>query len=404
MSATPYNTWRTYTVKVAGVAYEVATKPGAFAHGRLDPAALLLAEHVAVEEGDTVVLMHCGSGLPAVAAAARHAGRVILVDRNIVSMQAAEHTLEANHVTVGSAVLSQGTAALERGLEADTVVIRIPLERVALLQLLADAFAVLKIGGRCYIAGATNEGIKTAATTLESLFGNARVLSRDSSHRVVSAVKRADTPADPRLLENPYLQVDAFNQLNATLRGGEYVLYTRPGIFSWDHVDEATAILAKAMQIPNGASVLDLGCGYGALGIVASSLSGGGPLCMLDADVEAVRSATRSAESNGVTSFRALVSDVASAVRDERFDVVVTNPPFHVGKATDLDVPMQFIEDAYEVLSEGGHLFLVANRTLPYEQAIRHRFGNVGNLHDGPRFKVLTATKMSSFASLRSTD
>ncbi len=393
MSTTPYHTWRNYTVKVAGVAYEVATKPGAFAHGRLDPAALLLAEHVAVKEEDTVVLMHCGSGLPAVVAAARHAGRVILTDRNIVSVQAAERTLAANHVTVGSAVLGQGATALEPGLEADTVVIRIPPERVALLQLLVDAFAVLKMGGRCYIAGATNEGIRTAAGTMETLFGNARVLSRDSSHRVVSAVKRTEAPADALLLENPYLQPDAFNQLNAVLRGREYTLYTRPGIFSWDHVDEATAILADAIQVPNGASVLDLGCGCGALGIVAASLSGGGPLCMLDADVEAVRSATRSAESNGVTSARALVSDVASAVLDERFDIVVTNPPFHVGKATDLDVPMQFIEDAFQVLMEGGQLFLVANRTLPYEQAIRHRFGNVGNRHDGPRFKVLTATR-----------
>ena len=393
MTTTPYHTWRTYTVKVAGVACEVATKPGAFAHGRLDPAALLLAEHVAVKEGDTVVLMQCGSGLPAVAAAKRQAGRVILTDRNIVSVQAAERTLAANHVTVGSAVLGQGAAALEPGLEADTVVIRTPQERVALLQLLVDAFTVLKLGGRCYIAGATNEGIKTAAGTMESLFGNARVLSRDSSHRVVSAVKRTDAPADAALLENPYLQPDAFNRLNATLRGREYTLYTRPGIFSWDHVDEATAILADAMQVPAAASVLDIGCGCGALGIVAASLSGGGPLCMLDADVEAVRSATRSAESNGIANFRALTSDVASAILDERFDVVVTNPPFHVGKATDLDVPMQFIEDAFHVLTEGGRLFLVANRTLPYEQAIRHRFGNVANLHDGPRFKVLTATR-----------
>ena len=396
MSATPYNTWRTYTVKIAGVAYQVATKPGTFAHGRLDPAAQLLAEHVAVKKNDTVVLMHCGSGLPAVAAAAHHAGRIILTDRNIVSVQAAERTLAANHITIGSAVLGQGAAALEPGLQADTVVIRIPQERVALLQLLADAFAVLKVGGRCYIAGATNEGIKTAAATLESLFGNARVLSRDSSHRVVSAVKRDETPANASLLDNPYLKRDTFNKLNVSLHGREYVLYTRPGTFSWDHVDEATAILAEAMQVPTGASILDIGCGCGALGIVASALSNGGPLCLLDADVEAVRSATRSAEANGVENFRALVSDVAGAVLGERFDVVVTNPPFHVGKATDLDVPMQFIEQAFQVLADGGRLLLVANRTLPYEQAIRNRFGNVANLHDGPRFKVLTATRMSS--------
>ncbi len=114
---------------------------------------------------------------------------------------------------------------------------------------------------------------------------------------------------------------------------------------------------------------------------------------MVDADVEAVRSAARSAHANGVAHFRALASDVASAVIDERFDVVVTNPPFHVGKATDLDVPLRFIEDASRVLAPGGRLYLVANRTLPYEQAIHRRFGNIANLHDGPRFKVLSATR-----------
>jgi 16S rRNA (guanine1207-N2)-methyltransferase len=86
---------------------------------------------------------------------------------------------------------------------------------------------------------------------------------------------------------------------------------------------------------------------------------------------------------------------VAAAVAGERFDVVVTNPPFHVGKATDLNVPLQFIEESWEVLAPGGRLFLVANRTLPYERVVRHRFGNITTAHDGPRFKVLTATKSS---------
>jgi 16S RNA G1207 methylase RsmC len=94
-----------------------------------------------------------------------------------------------------------------------------------------------------------------------------------------------------------------------------------------------------------------------------------------------------------VKNFRTLPSDVAEAVIDERFDLVVTNPPFHVGKQTELSVPMQFIEDSWEVLAPGGQLFLVANRTLPYETPIKRRFGNVLMVHDGRRFKVLTATK-----------
>lgn len=396
MSVSAYRVWRTYSVKIGGRAYDIATKPGAFADGRLDPATLLLAEHVDVKDGDTVVHMNCGNGLVgAVASLAGKASRVLLTDRSIVSVDAARRTLVANGVRNGEALLGHGAQALPTDVEADSVAIRIPQERLALLQLLVDAFSVLKIGGRCYIAGATNEGIKTAATTIEKLFGNARVLSRDSSHRVVSAVKRSESPASAEGLDSPFLERDAFNELDVTLRGKRYKLYSRPGVFSWDHVDEATTILSDVMQVREGDAVLDIGCGSGALGVVAASLSGHGPITMVDADVEAVRSATRSADANGLVNYRALTSDVAGAVLGERFDVVVTNPPFHVGKATDLNVPLQFIHDAWEVLVHGGRLFLVANRTLPYEQAIKHRFGNVANLHDGPRFKVLTATRGS---------
>ena len=397
MKDAPYREWRTYSTKVAGRSYQVATKPGTFAYGRLDPATLLLAEHIEVTPGDSVVHMNCGNGLVgAVARLGGQAGRVLLTDRNIVSVDATRRTLSANGVGDGEVFLGHGAYALPKDLPADTVAIRIPKERLALLQLMVDAFVTLRVGGRCYIAGATNEGIKTAATTIERLFGNARVLSRDSSHRVISAVKRAETPASGDGLDRPFLQSDAFNEIDATLRGRPYTLYSRPGVFSWDHVDEATTILANTMEIREGHSVLDLGCGCGALGVVAASLSGRGALTMVDADVEAVRSATRSADANGIVNYRALTSDVAGAVLDERFDLVVTNPPFHVGKTTDLDVPLQFIHDAWNVLASGGRLFLVANRTLPYEQVIKHRFGNVANLYDGPRFKVLTATMLSS--------
>ena len=397
MKNAPYREWRTYSTKVGGRSYQVATKPGAFAYGRLDPATLLLAEHIEVTPGDSVVHMNCGNGLVgAVARLGGQAGRVLLTDRNIVSVDATRRTLSANGVGDGEVFLGHGAYALPKDLPADTVAIRIPKERLALLQLMVDAFVTLRVGGRCYIAGATNEGIKTAATTIERLFGNARVLSRDSSHRVISAVKRAETPASGDGLDRPFLQSDAFNEIDATLRGRPYTLYSRPGVFSWDHVDEATTILANTMEIREGHSVLDLGCGCGALGVVAASLSGRGALTMVDADVEAVRSATRSADANGIVNYRALTSDVAGAVLDERFDLVVTNPPFHVGKTTDLDVPLQFIHDAWNVLASGGRLFLVANRTLPYEQVIKHRFGNVANLYDGPRFKVLTATMLSS--------
>jgi 16S rRNA (guanine1207-N2)-methyltransferase len=405
-SATGYRDWQQRSVTIEDVSVVVVTKPGVFAHGHVDPSALLLAEHAQVAPADVVVSLNCGNGMfGAVAATIRKAGRVILTDRNVLSVEAATRTLAENRAQNTEVHLAQGVSPLPAELTADVTAIRIPTERLALLQLLWDARTILKPGGRCYIAGATNEGIKSAASTLEQLFGNVRLLAKDSSHRLFVATRRAELPLVPSELETPYRNPDLFLELDAPLRERHIRLSSRPGVFSWDHLDEATAILAGVVAVHPGESVLDIGCGSGALGVLAATLSGTGSVTMLDADVEAVRSATRSAATAGLTNVRALTSDVAAAVIGERFDVVVTNPPFHVGKMTELSVPLQFIHDAWAVLAPGGRLYLVANRTLPYENTIKHRFGNMATLHDGQRFKVLSAVRGAdaAIASLTTT-
>ena len=379
---------------VAGGTYAVATKPGVPAHGTVDTASILLGQHVRVANNATVVYMNCGNGFaPIVGARADKARRILSTDRSIVSIEASRRTVAANPGQPVEIIAGHGVYGADHSLVADTVAIRIPHEKLALVQLLYDAFRILRIGGVCYISGANNEGIKSATKLLERAFGNSTLLAYDSGHRIVSAVKESDIPDDDDVFESPFLPSDSFNEIDVNLRGQAFRIYSRPGVFSWDHLDEATQILAEHMMVLPGASVLDLGCGSGPLGILASRLSGGGPLTMVDADVEAVRSAAKSADTAGVANYRALPSDVAGAVIDERFDLVVTNPPFHIGKQTELSVPMQFIEDAWEVLSPGGQLFLVANRTLPYETPIKRRFGNVLMVHDGRRFKVLTANR-----------
>ncbi|MEP6619299.1 MAG: methyltransferase [bacterium] len=391
-SGPEYREWRHTQVSVAGTSYTLVSKPGVFAHGTEDPAAVLLAERVKIAEGDVVVHLNCRNGLFGTVAA-RVAARVVLTDRNIVAVGAAKRTLAANGVTLGEVLLGHGTFPLPPDTQADVVAIRIPQEKLSLLQLLTDAFRILKVGGRCYLAGANNEGAKTAAGMAERMFGNGGVLAVQSGHRVVMATKQREAIPGDASLASPYLEPGTFNDFQATLRGRSYALSTRPGVFSWDHLDEATTILADTMEINAGESVLDLGCGGGALGVVAGALSGQGRICMVDADVEAVRSATRTAELGGLINFSALTSDIAGEVLDQRFEAVVTNPPFHVGKATDLTVPAQFIRDAYDVLAPNGRLYLVANRTLPYERQIFQLFDNIATMHDGRRFKVLSATK-----------
>src|SRR5690606_21322780 len=96
MGMDDYHTWQLIPASVRGHAVRVATKPGVFAHGRVDPSAALLAQHVAVRPGTTVLHMNCGNGMFALAAADAGAARVLLTDRSVVAVAAATRTIAAN--------------------------------------------------------------------------------------------------------------------------------------------------------------------------------------------------------------------------------------------------------------------------------------------------------------------
>jgi 16S rRNA (guanine1207-N2)-methyltransferase len=85
--------------------------------------------------------------------------------------------------------------------------------------------------------------------------------------------------------------------------------------------------------------------------------------------------------------------DVSRGV-DERFDAIVCNPPFHaLGRGDRPDIGRAFIAAAAAALKPGGRLWLVANRHLPYEQALGEGFAQVRTLAQNGGFKIVEATK-----------
>ena len=419
VSGLDYREWQRGRLMVGTRAFRVATKPGVFAHGRDDPAAAMLAEAVAAARATVVVSMPCGNGLVGVVAAASGATDVWMADRQALGVEASRRSVAmqtahgAAATTVGEATpsiagssprvtvcLGHGASALPSGLVADVVALRVVPEKMAMLQLIVDALALLRPGGVCYLAGGNHEGAKAAAKLLERVFGSAKLMNQHSSHRLVMAVRPVQPPPLPSDLASPFLDAARFNEVHVTLAGRPFTVFTRPGVFSWEHLDEASEVLAGLINVAPGESVLDIGCGAGALGAVAALQSVTGEVVMVDADSEAVRCAKRTLHAAGIHNARAIVSDVASALHDDArygtFDVVVANPPFHTGKHTDLNVPRQFMREAFEALRVGGRLLLVANRTLPYEAELVSLFGAYRAVHDGPRFKVLQAIKTTT--------
>lgn len=359
------------------------------------PVERYVAANLRMPQNGVLLVFHADARAWLPACAAQHPdARVFASHRRLPVVQALQRDLAVLDVHNAQLYHAHGSQTMDSTLEADTVVIRLPTERMAFHQLLYDAMSRLKDGGVCLVYGGTNEGIKTAANTIESLFGHVRVMAHSGGHRLLAATRTATLDlAYGESLATPYHDRTIFRETDVTLRGVTLTISARPGVFSWEHLDEASAVLAGVMEIPPGADVLDLGCGSGVLGALAGALSKGGAVTLLDADSEAVRCATRTMQASGVASWRVLASDVASAVQGDRFDVVVCNPPFHTGKATDLALPIRFIEEAHAVLRVGGRLMLVANRTLPYEKEFERVFGNRRTVHDGARFKVLEATR-----------
>jgi 16S rRNA (guanine1207-N2)-methyltransferase len=175
-----------------------------------------------------------------------------------------------------------------------------------------------------------------------------------------------------------------------TVRGFELRLQTQAGVFAHRGLDGGTRLLIEAMRVSPTARVLDLGCGYGAIGIVAAKLATRGHVTLVDSDIRATRLAQRNLALNGVENADVILGD---GVRDlppkSRFDVVVSNPPTHSGR----EVLDEMVAGAYKVLRPRGQLYLVINRLLSLRREVEAVFGNAEAVERSKGFVVLRAVK-----------
>lgn len=387
-----YFRWTTAEVTVRDRSLAVVSKPGVPDFNELDPAEGLLLDHLEVAATDTVCSFHCGSGAVGVLAALRAPqGQVCLSDDNQLSIDAARRTLAAN--TVGNAEAHFFVNSEQPSIQsADVVTLRIPKGKIPTLQLIWAAFHALRPGGRCYLAGGTDEGIKSALKHMEELFGSAVVVGYRGGHRLGIATRLGGPARAAGPFDTPWLDPNHFHRYPVSTQGKTFEAFTRPGVFSWERLDTGTEALLDVLEVEGRARILDLGCGAGVVGVAAALQAPQAQVTMLDVSAEAIRSSRRTVAESGLQDrCEVLASDVANGVSDRRFDLVVTNPPFHIDRATDLDVPAQFIRDAARVLAPGGKFYVVANRTLPYEAWLDACFGSHTSELAGRQFKVLSA-------------
>jgi 16S rRNA (guanine1207-N2)-methyltransferase len=268
----------------------------------------------------------------------------------------------------------------------DLVVLALPAgrgSRYVEASLVAAARA-LRMGGRAYLAGDKNKGFERYFKEARRLLGYGVVVRREGPYRVALLEKEREAPPLPPL----------WQAFQAHLLGQAFTFRHLPGVFSAGKVDPASLLLLEALKGEvgdlRGRSVLDLGAGYGALTLPLARL--GGEVTAVEDDWVSVRSLEESLGANGLRA-RVLHSDVDEALTEEEdFDIIVTNPPFHVGGVVILEVAQAFVEAAAARLRPGGGFFLVANPFLKYEPLLEARFGGFKTLLVR-EYKVLFAAK-----------
>ncbi|MCM3042993.1 class I SAM-dependent methyltransferase [Paenibacillus motobuensis] len=145
----------------------------------------------------------------------------------------------------------------------------------------------------------------------------------------------------------------------AELHGYKLRFVSDAGVFAKGGVDYGSRTLVEAMEIPVSAEVLDVGCGYGPIGLTAAKLASQGHVTMIDVNGRAVELARENARNNKVDNVTILESDLFAALDSTaQFDVVLTNPPIRAGK----EVVHAIFEGAYERLRSGGALWIVIQK------------------------------------------
>jgi 16S rRNA (guanine1207-N2)-methyltransferase len=260
-----------------------------------------------------------------------------------------------------------------------------PRQRDEARALFARALLHTAPGGTVLACMPNAEGAKSGEADLARLAG---AVQHQSKHKCRVFWSTPDAGVDRALLAE-WLALDA---PRAIVDG--YV--SRPGLFAWDRIDRASALLAAHLPHDLHGRVADLGAGYGYLASqVVARCPGVSAIDLYEAEARALEPARLNlarAQRDGGRELAVTVHwhDVTRGL-PQRYDAIVSNPPFHQGRADLPELGRAFIVSAAEALLPDGRLLIVANRHLPYEAILAARFRDVRTLVTQEGFKVIEA-------------
>ncbi|REJ05077.1 methyltransferase domain-containing protein [Microbacterium bovistercoris] len=174
----------------------------------------------------------------------------------------------------------------------------------------------------------------------------------------------------------------------------ELTLCAYGGAFAGDRIDIGTRVLLDVMpDIAERPVVIDLGCGTGALAAAYALAHPASRVIATDRSAAAVRSARATRAANGIANVEVTLDDAGSELPDNTADLVLLNPPFHLGNAVDEAAGRRLIQAAARLTKPGGEVWTVFNSHLDHHRALQREVGPTEQVERTPKFTVTVSKR-----------
>jgi 16S rRNA (guanine1207-N2)-methyltransferase len=393
-SIVPSTDIRKLSVKLGKEQIEVVTKPGLPEWDLVFPSLQLFAEYAKIDPTDNVLVHGCHQGALGVYLSRNLPEcQLSITDYNYTVLEMAQLTLKVNNISSVN-ILPDIDLPQDQYQKFNTVFIQIPKGRQLARRWLVQAYNALVLGGNLYLAGPNHAGIQSVIKDAQELFGLGRNLAYKKGNRIAQFMKGFGDVPITDWVQAPGVAPHTWVEFSIPFSNHTIQIRSLPGVFSFDHLDAGTEMLLSVIHTPRGAHVIDIGCGYGIIGLFAAH-QGAGLVDLVDNNLLAVAACRETLCLNRITNAKVFAGDLLNPVISNKYDLILSNPPFHTGHKVDYQIAQAMIRQSYQALNPGGQMLIVTNRFIRYDHLIQEIFGNHSILAESGKFHVLSGLKSS---------